>query len=246
LGRPLEITKDNLGSLISLAPKTIREKRRQFLQALVRKVPGYGLPCPIDANADFPYAYVRSSRELLFVLQHLKDKKLITLVEGSGSQREALLTAQGWQEVEEVHKPAALREKAFVAMWFQERSGPAFREGIAPAIEESGYRPIRIDLEEHSDSVIDRIFAEIKEARFVVADFTGHRMGVYFAAAFARGLGLDVIWTCNADEFGKRHFDVHGFNMIVWTTPTDLRERLKARIRAIVGCGPIRDQLTPP
>ena len=30
-------------------------------------------------------------------------------------------------------------------------------EGIAPAITETGYSPIRIDFQEHSESVIDRI-----------------------------------------------------------------------------------------
>jgi hypothetical protein len=126
-------------------------------------------------------------------------------------------------------------------MWFNDLVKPAFHDGIKPAILETGYLPIRIDLQEHSDSVIDRIFAEIQEARFVVADFTGHRGGVYFEAGFARGLGLDVIWTCKDDHFELLHFDVRGFNVIVWKTPSELRERLNARIRAIVGYGPLHD-----
>ena len=93
----------------------------------------------------------------------------------------------------------ALKEKALVAMWFDERAKSAYEQGIRPPIEETGYRPIRIDMEEHAESVIDRILAEIKEASFVVANFTGGRGGVYFEAGFARGLGLDVIWTCRTD-----------------------------------------------
>ena len=33
----------------------------------------------------------------------------------------------------------------------------------------------------------------------VVADFTGHRGGVYFEAGFARGLGIPVVWTCHKE-----------------------------------------------
>ena len=140
------------------------------------------------------------------------------------------MTTKGWEEAEAIEKPAAVREKAFVAMWFSERVTFAFSNGIEPAIDETGYRAIRIDLQKHADSVIDRIFAEIKEARFIVADFTGQLGGVYFEAGFARGLGLDVIWTCRDDHFQNLHFDVKGFNVIVWKTPHELRERLNDRI----------------
>jgi nucleoside 2-deoxyribosyltransferase len=126
-----------------------------------------------------------------------------------------MLTPKGWEEVDAIEKPAALRDKAFVAMWFNDLVTPAFRDGIEPAITETGYRAIRIDLQEHSDSVIDRIIAEIKESRFVVADFTGQRGGVYFEAGFARGLGLNVIRTCKDDHLENLHFDVKGFNVIV-------------------------------
>jgi hypothetical protein len=33
--------------------------------------------------------------------------------------------------------------------------------------------------------------AEIQKSRFVVADYTGQRNGVYFEVGFAVGLGLD-------------------------------------------------------
>jgi hypothetical protein len=53
-----------------------------------------------------------------------------------------------------------------------------------------------------------------------------------------------VIWTCKEDHLDKLHFDVRGFNMIGWKTPSELRERLNARIRAIVGYGPLHDPTT--
>ena len=241
LERPLEITKENLLSLINLAPKTLKEKKRKFLQAILRKYPRLGQECYLDAHNDYYLAYVSSTFEYGFLRNSILADGLITSPRMENKREVFVLTAEGWEVAESIEKPAALREKAFVAMWFNDLVNPAFHEGIAPAIEETGYRPIRDDLEEHADSVIDRIIAEIKEARFIVADFTGNRGGVYFEAGFARGLGLNVIWTCKKEHFKDVHFDVQGFNVIAWKTPGELKERLSARIRAIVGYGPLHD-----
>jgi nucleoside 2-deoxyribosyltransferase len=238
LKRSLEINKDNLRSLINLAPRTLKEKRQRLLQTFVRICPEFEREYVFRPDRDYPLAHVASTKEFIFILRHLSDEKLAVWTKSVNNELGIILTPKGWEEVDAIKKPAALREKAFVAMWFNDLVQPAFHDGIMPAISETGYRPIRIDLQEHSDSVIDRILAEIKEARFVVADFTGHRGGVYFEAGFARGLGLNVIWTCKDDHLEQLHFDVKGFNVIVWKNPAELRERLNARIRAIVGYGP--------
>ena len=96
---------------------------------------------------------------------------------------------------------------------------------------------MRIDLTEFNDDVVARILAEIREARFVVSDFTGHRNGVYFETGFAMGLGLPVIWLCRKDQIRDAHFDTNHFNHISWETPTELRERLAIRIKATIGLG---------
>jgi hypothetical protein len=48
----------------------------------------------------------------------------------------------------------------------------------------------------------------------MVADFTGHRGGVYFEAGDGLGLGIPAIWTCRYDELKKSHFDMRQFNYI--------------------------------
>jgi len=172
----------------------------------------------------------------------LLNDNLVTGRDGIGNFK---LTNKGWEAADAIRKPAVMREKAFVAMWFHGDLKSVYQEGIEPAIEKTGYSPIRLDLEEYSSSIIDRILSEIKESRFIVADFTGHRNGVYFEAGFAKGLGLDVIWTCRKDQMDHLHFDLKGFNVIDWHNEKDLEERLINRIRAVVGYGPLYDPRIP-
>ncbi len=111
-------------------------------------------------------------------------------------------------------------------MWFDDEMKSAYTEGFEPALEASGYIPIRIDMKEHNEKIGDRIIAEIRQSGLVVADFTGQRGGVYYEAGFAKGLGIPVIWTCHEDAVENLHFDTRQYNHIVWREPEDLRSQL--------------------
>jgi nucleoside 2-deoxyribosyltransferase len=93
---------------------------------------------------------------------------------------------------------------------------------------------VRIDRKEHNNQITDEIIAAIRDAEFVIADFTGNRGGVYYEAGFARGLGRPVIHCCRDTDFDDRHFDTKLINHIKWSDPADLREKLANRIKATV------------
>ena len=101
----------------------------------------------------------------------------------------------------------------------------------------AGYDPIRVDRVEHVNRIDDEIIAQIRISSFVVADFTGHRGGVYFEAGFALGLDLPVIWTCRKDHMHDLQFDIRQYNTIDWETYDELASRLQHRIEATVGKG---------
>ena len=162
------------------------------------------------------------------------------------------LTPEGVRRLEELETKAVNSEQAFVAMWFNESVDTAYEKGIEPATRDSGYRPLRIDKKEHNNKIDDEIIAEIRRSRFIVCDFTcgliGHdgkhtaipRGGVYYEAGFAQGLGIPVIWTCRADHIEHVHFDTRQFNHITWNTPEELCEKLRNRIGAVIGDGPLK------
>ena len=111
-------------------------------------------------------------------------------------------------------------KKAFVAMCFDSSLEDLYYYGIKPAIEE------KIDT---------KILETISESRFLVADFTKHRGGVYYEAGYARGLGIPVIQVCHECDFENLHFDIKTINTVRFSNFADLRSKLCPHIMETIG-----------
>lgn len=172
--------------------------------------------------------------EITFLFESLAARKYVTLQQNG---RLIQVLPEGFAHVAK-QKATPLSDQAFVAMWFDDSMSAAYTKGIEKAVEDAGYKPLRIDSVEHNGKIDDRIIAEIRRSRFVVVDFTSEkdkpRGGVYYEAGFAQGLGVDVIWTCREDMIEHVHFDTRQFNHITWTDPKDLYTKLKTRIEATI------------
>ena len=145
---------------------------------------------------------------------------------------------RGYIAADKFTRPVTRSDKGFVAMWFDENLNVVYDEGFQIGILNAGYEPVRVDRVEHTNRIDDEIISQIRTAAFVVADFTGHRGGVYFEAGFALGLNIPVIWTCSQDDMKDLHFDIRQFNTIDWQSPEKLAKDLQHRIEATVGKGP--------
>ncbi|NIA16579.1 MAG: hypothetical protein GWP08_21185 [Nitrospiraceae bacterium] len=180
----------------------------------------FPLFCPGD-TVDHLYRFIR-------------DSGLVTEWSWSSSGLEFLISPRGWQRLHELSKTPTDSRQAFVAMWFTTETDQVYKEGIEPAVREAEYEPKRIDLVEHNNKICDEIIAEIRRSRFLIADFTGQRGGVYFEAGFAMGLGIPVIWIVPKDQIDKVHFDTRQYNHIVYESPDDLASKLYNRIAATI------------
>jgi nucleoside 2-deoxyribosyltransferase len=149
------------------------------------------------------------------------------------------LSAKGWIELDRITRSGSESTKAFVAMSF-DPSRKKFYDGMNRAITDAGYLPIRIDFVEHINRIDDEITSQIRQSKFLVADLSGQRNGVYFEAGFMLGLGRPVIWACQKDELDKVHFDTRQYNTIDYMDADDLHTRLQFRIEAVLGKGPHR------
>lgn len=180
--------------------------------------------------------------EVEYLLQFLDRRGFIDLEPVGDSSGIAKVSVDGHVHLTKLREKAVVSSQAFVAMWFDDSMKEAYGNGIAPAIRDAGYEPMRIDGKDHNNKIDDEIIAEIRRSRFVVADFTqgasGARGGVYYEAGFAHGLNIPVIFTCRAEAMKDVHFDTRQYNHIAWNDTDELRSLLAKRISATLGDGP--------
>jgi hypothetical protein len=217
-----------------------QEKTDILLLELEKKTEFFGQV--IDVNIDDPewlaYCYVVNKEELSEIINYLESEGRVSIPSKSlGPVRKVKIAPPGWSHLEKLKELNPESQQCFIAMSFDPAMRDVYESGICQAVTIAGYDPCRIDYREHIDKIDDRIIAEIRRSRFVVADFTGHKGGVYFEAGFALGLGLPVIWTCRRSDIEGLHFDIRQYNCIDWEDTEDLQERLTNRIQAVLGKG---------
>ena len=174
----------------------------------------------------------RSQRSNL--INYLKEKNLVNInFDIQKNKYFVELKPDGWQRLDELQKNASqYARNVFVAMSFAEDMA-SIRESIKKAITECGYVPRIMDEIEHNHQIVPEMLYEIRQAKFVIAELTGHNNGAYFEAGYALGNGKEVIQLCRKDKFGEDgHFDVKQVNTILWEDTEDLQKRLTNRIKA--------------
>ena len=238
LGQTLDLIPENIDELVATMPHAldVDRKSRLLLRCIANESVRPGNRAYVSFKGDGRACFTETEDEFRFYIKLLEGRGWITVLdtlEDFGCD----LTPAGWLEYKTAHR--GLSTKAFVAMWFDKGLTAAWTDGIKPAVERCGFTPVRIDLEEHNEMIDDQIQAEINESRFLVADLTGHRNGVYFEAGYALGLGIPVIWTCRKIEAEETHFDTRQYNRIQWESPAELCAAIELRIRATIGRGPI-------
>lgn len=124
-------------------------------------------------------------------------------------------------------------KRVFIAMSFDSIMRKV-KEQIESAVRESGYIPILMNEIEYNNQIVPEIYRAIEDSRFVIADLTKQRSGVYYEAGYAMGRGKELILCCEASEKNEIHFDVAQINTILWKDEEDLHKRLKARIQATI------------
>lgn len=234
-GQEIALMTYNLDEVVHRAPTNPRvtsllEQLLVFVADRSRLVSLHG-PTLVPETA-YPLFYLRNGTDLIYLAQLLTKQGLLEQVAQSNTGMPVRLTPLGWERAEQLQQTRGRPDQAFVAMSFHESMSSAYTEGIKPALERTGYTPIRVDRIEHNDKIDDLILSEIRRSGLVIADFSLHRQGVYFEAGFALGLGIPVVWTCRKEEMKDAHFDTRQYNHIDWADVPDLRDRLERRIRA--------------
>jgi nucleoside 2-deoxyribosyltransferase len=240
----IEITSYEIDNLLTLKTPRIIERANKILLALEKRSPNILTSHTIrDNNSEewLAISYSTNLLELTYLFGILRNKHLVFGSLNADSVIDVTISAEGYDYLENLRLKPSNSQLGFCAMWFSESVLPIWIKAIEPAIRDAGYDPKRIDSHQHNNRIDDEIIAMLRRSKFVVADFTGQRGGVYFEAGFALGLGLQVIWTCKKSELdeNKIHFDTRQYNFVTWEDGKleDFKIALQNRIEATIGRG---------
>ena len=238
LGNPPAISTSTISQLRSMRKPTLVDRMARLLKMMAGMEERLRTPIQIASSRFVAGTYCTDETELLNLAQLLCEKGWLKVQSVSGASPAYQITLEGYVAYEEFLKTVSNSVQGFVAMWFDNNLEEIYENGFSRAIASAGYRPLRVDRVEHAGKIDDEIISQIRRSRFLVADFTGHRGGVYFEAGFAMGLGLPVFFTCRRSELESLHFDVRQYNTIDWEDAGDLSTRLTQRITSVIGDGP--------
>jgi len=233
---PTDAPKGSVGldQALESFPKSVAERFDRILLNLERMTTHLGAGIKIELDSQ-PLLMAQNYTEISFVMSSLTELGYVAgyncILPGK-----VVLTAKGLERVADLKRGlfGPLSNQSFVAMSFDKTLDEAWTQGLKLGIEDCGYTALRVDGKEHNDKICDVIIAEIRKSKFLVADFTLHKGGVYFEAGLMMGLGRPVIFTCREDQLAQAHFDTRQYSHIVWKTPVELREKLKRRIQATI------------
>jgi hypothetical protein len=214
-------------------PKSVSDKLDNLLYIISQQPSFIGQPIFLSNfynDDNFYKLYFKTQVEFFFFLKTLEEKGFISL---HSSDNICKISYDGLIKLAELETNGAHSKKCFIAMSFDE-STKTIREAIRNALLQTGFEPYIIDEKDiDSDKTInDEIIAGLRKSKFVVADFTMHKNGVYFEAGFAVGQGKQVIYTCKAEDFAKAHFDIKPLQHIIYKDEFELQSRLVAKIEA--------------
>lgn len=218
--------------------KTVPEKVELLVRYFADQSEAIGHEFKVEPESPYPAAWCKSEQEWKALVRQTALELGYLKSDGIGIE----VTLQGWQWI--LERPKANGNIGFIAMWFDPGLS-AVKSAIEEGISAAGYRSLRIDEDQFNDGVMDRIIARIRESRFVAADLTGNRGGVYYEAGFASGLNIPVFFLSREEQLdptnGNRiHFDVAHKYVLPWKESDlgVLSQRLKDQIEALLGHGP--------
>ncbi|NMG45409.1 hypothetical protein GPA22_16965 [Aromatoleum toluvorans] len=238
-----EVNSNTLEEVAKILPDyKVAEKQLILLRVFERRTAFPGQAIDIHPNFDFPLAWAAGEEEFLYLLRSLIDRGLVRRTDGPSDLTDSFvfkveITANGWDFLDQHSRPSVISDQAFVAMSFSPELKSAWENAIRPALTKAKFRPYRVDAEPHIDRIDTKIVTEIKNSKFLVADVTQQRPGVYFEAGYALGLGIPVFWCVRANDLQNVHFDTRQYNHIVWTDENDLAEQLYLFVSAVIGTG---------
>ena len=123
---------------------------------------------------------------------------------------------------------------AFVLMPFDSGFSDIYKFGIKQTAEELGVVAERVDEQHFSESILERVYRQIENSDFVVAEMTGKNPNVFYEVGYAHAKGkLCALITQDA---GDIPFDLKHHPHVVYDgSIADLKDKLRPKIEWMIG-----------
>jgi hypothetical protein len=120
---------------------------------------------------------------------------------------------------------ADIKPFAFVLMPFEQSFHDIYNLGIKAAAIEAGIVAERVDEQLYSESMLERIYRQIKDCDFVIADMTGRNPNVFYEVGYAHAMGKScTLITKSSDDIP---FDLkHHRHLVYGDSIAGLKEKL--------------------
>jgi hypothetical protein len=191
-----------LNTLSLIRTPSVGEKATKLLTYLAQNNPKPGEYIQIPMNQELlGICWAQDLQEINFIFDKylIVEREFIVRVTDNYGRPCHQITTKGWSYLDDMLSNKKVSSQGFIAMWFDKSVNDAWT-AIENGIRNAGYKPFRVDQKEHNNDITDEIIAGIRGSKFLVADLTGHRNGVYYEAGFAKGLGIEVVWLCRKSD----------------------------------------------
>ncbi|MBB3111585.1 hypothetical protein FHS18_003653 [Paenibacillus phyllosphaerae] len=210
-------------------PVTIEEKANRLLRYLYSQTDAPGTPVLIHRlSVQFNLTYWPNLQEFVYIIEQLKEQGMI---ERTGSS--FLLTGQGWQEAASSGRDTS-RKRCTLLLPHDEQLREAWEQDLVPVIDKLGYTPFLLpwnneesDPEEQEDAV-----SFIEGSQLVIADLTGQAPDVMYAAGYALGIRIPVIWTVQQNKAAELVIPSYKIRPMLWDDTPELAAKLQQKLAA--------------
>ena len=124
------------------------------------------------------------------------------------------------------------KQTCFVAMPFDKKFDDAFKV-ISSCIQDQNYRCVRVDKENFTQSIVEKIFNEIVNCKFVLFLATDKNPNTFYEAGYAVALGKEIVTI--TDYYHSLPFDIRDRNAIEYQDDLNkLKSTLTHKIKTII------------
>lgn len=205
-------------------PATVEEKSERLLQYLYRHSKGPDEQVSIHPlSQNYNLTYSPNLQELVYIIEMLRTAKSIVR-EGVNFS----LTEKGWSEAAARAGGKKLKS-CFVFLSDDDQWCEEWSERVLPKIEQCGFLPHLFNLS-GTNKGEPYSLKQLADSELVIADLSNQSADVYFAAGYALGMSIPVIWTVKRGEADKLFVQKDQIRPLEWDTSEELTAMLQQRL----------------